>query len=36
MGKTETLTLMDQVVMLPHSHQLTSTDLLSRPAPTDS
>jgi len=37
MGKTATLTLMDQVVMLPHIHQLTSTDLLfTRPAPTDS
>ena len=30
MGKTVTLTLMDQVVMLPHINQLTSTDLLSR------
>ncbi len=30
MGKTETLTLVDQVVMLPHINQLTSTDLLSR------
>jgi hypothetical protein len=36
MGKTETLTLMDQIVMLPYSNQLTSTDLLSRPTPSDS
>ncbi|MCI0427647.1 MAG: hypothetical protein L0Z46_06495 [Nitrospiraceae bacterium] len=31
MGKTTTLTLMDQVVMLPDVHQLTSTELRSRP-----
>ena len=36
MGKTETLTLMDQVVMLPHMNYPTSTDLFSRPAPSDS
>lgn len=29
MGKTVTLTLIDQVVMLPHINQLTSTDPLS-------
>ena len=36
MGKTITLTLMDQVVMLPHIHQLDSVmSSITHPAPTD-
>lgn len=36
MGKTGTLTLMGQVVMLQYRNQLTLTDLLSRPTPSES
>jgi hypothetical protein len=36
MGKMPTLTLMDQVVMLPPFNQLTVMNLLSHAAPSDS